>query len=368
MVISSSVSLHQSTFPFFYFGLWSSLHQSHFHFRCFGHSHLFISLASTSTVWVSGHLFISLTSTSTVPVSDHLFFSLTSTSSDNQWSVLELAAQRTLHLDASRLGKVDPGLVDKLLLAQRPIADVADRSVQTEEPAWLARVKDDDSLVSPSTGETVQLSRVAGPDGAVASTADGVTAAGVVPPAPPLPPHLARLVPPPPPPAPPLPPHMQKSVISSSGATNIPPAPPLPGSSAVPPPPPAPPLPGASSSIPPPPPAPPLPGGAIPPPPPAPPLPGSSSYIPPPPPAPPLPGGAVPPPPPPPPPPPGAGPPAPPPPPGAPRPPNLKFGAFVSSPTLSPITTPKPKHKMKIFNWSKLPAQALNSSKLYEVE
>jgi hypothetical protein len=30
------------------------------------------------------------------------------------------------------------------------------------------------------------------------------------------------------------------------------------------------------------------------------------------------------------------------------------------APNLSPITTPRPKHKMKTFNWSKLPPQALN--------
>ncbi|XP_070197131.1 inverted formin-2-like isoform X2 [Littorina saxatilis] len=283
--------------------------------------------------------------------------------SDNKWSLLELAAQRTLHLDPARLEKLEPALVDKLLHTHRPVADLADMSVQTDDLPWLAKVKDDnDSLVSPSTGESVQLS-------ARIASGIGIGVGGAPPPAPPLPPHLAAFSPPC---APPLPPHLQQqSVISSSlGASSVPPAPPLPGSSAVPPPPPpppppAPPLPGASSvpPPPPPPPAPPLPGASsVPPPPPAPPLPGGSV-----PPAPPPPGGAPPPPPPPPPPPfPGGAPPPPPPPPppglgGVPRPPNLRFGAPATN-ALSPIETPRPKHKMKTFNWSKLAPQALNSA------
>ncbi|KAK6172315.1 hypothetical protein SNE40_016001 [Patella caerulea] len=123
-------------------------------------------------------------------------------------------------------------------------------------------------------------------------------------------------------------------------------------SSSTPPPPPPPPPPtmlgGPSIPIPPPPP-PPL-GSAPPPPPPPPGLPGSV------PPPPPLPGSAAPPPPPP---PPGAGPPgAPPVPPpfGAPR----VFQMPVSN--LKGINTPRPKHKMKTFNWSKISANVLNNN------
>ncbi|GFN80727.1 inverted formin-2 [Plakobranchus ocellatus] len=93
---------------------------------------------------------------------------------------------------------------------------------------------------------------------------------------------------------------------------------------------------------------------------------GSSSGGPPPP--PPLPGMGIPPPPPP---PPGFGAPPPPPPPpgfGAPPPPPPGFGAPPfqmggygnQNPSLQPIPTPKPKHKMRTFNWSKIPAQSLS--------
>ncbi|XP_040568629.1 uncharacterized protein form3 isoform X3 [Lepeophtheirus salmonis] len=117
---------------------------------------------------------------------------------------------------------------------------------------------------------------------------------------------------------------------------------------------------------PPPPPAPPPPpslGGGAPPPPPPP--PGSGGPPPPPPPPPPLPGGRGPPPPPPP--PGGGGPPPPPPPPGGkiggPPPPPPPGGAGPIPPPPGPpanirlpqLETPKPKQKMKTFNWNKLP-------------
>ncbi|XP_033631464.1 inverted formin-2-like isoform X2 [Asterias rubens] len=179
------------------------------------------------------------------------------------------------------------------------------------------------------------------------------------------------------PPPPPLPPLL-------SGAGSVPPPPPLPGMSGAPPPPP---LPGMGGAPPPPPPLPGM-GGAPPPPPlpgmggapPPPPLPGMGGAPPPPP----LPGmGGVPPPPPlpgmggapPPPPLPGMGG-APPPPPlpgmgGAPAPPPLPGmggpppppppGGFVRAASLPvqygtpPPTAPKPKVKLKILNWSKIP-------------
>ncbi|XP_012943897.1 inverted formin-2 [Aplysia californica] len=115
----------------------------------------------------------------------------------------------------------------------------------------------------------------------------------------------------------------------------------MPGMAAPPPPPPAPPLPGMGGRPPPPPPPPPLPGmGGPPPPPPPPPLPGMGG----PPPPPPLPGMGGPPPP----------------------PPMMGMGgvrplyAVPQSPAYQPISTPKPRQKMKTFNWSKIPAQSLS--------
>ncbi|WAQ98029.1 INF2-like protein [Mya arenaria] len=137
----------------------------------------------------------------------------------------------------------------------------------------------------------------------------------------------------------------------------------------VPVPPPPPPMPGAGVPSPPPPPPPP-PGAGIPPPPPPPPFPGGAPAPPPPPPPPGLPGFPQPPPPPPL--PPGSGiPPPPPPPPGT--------GGAIPSPPLPPgglqrastfplrsqpeylphISTPTPKHKMKTFNWSKIPPNSV---------
>lgn len=110
-----------------------------------------------------------------------------------------------------------------------------------------------------------------------------------------------------------------------------------------------------------PPPPPPPPGSSIPTPPPPPPGPG----IPPPPPPPPPPGGGPPPPPPPPPlgggppPPPGGGPPPPPPPPGGPIVP-IKQGVQCSSP-VPLISTPTPKHKLKTFNWTKVPPYSVSA-------
>ncbi|XP_013792049.1 inverted formin-2-like, partial [Limulus polyphemus] len=144
--------------------------------------------------------------------------------------------------------------------------------------------------------------------------------------------------PPPPPPPPPIPPSVTTGPpppppIPSSGTSSLPPPPPpLPGMSSAPPPPP---LPGMSSA----PPPPPLPGMSSAPPPP--PLPGMSSAPPPPP---PLPGMKS----------------APPPPP----PPGIlprvlpSFSKQNVPPYLLPgssHTFPKPKHKMKTLNWSKIP-------------
>uniref|UniRef100_A0A0B7ACP5 FH2 domain-containing protein n=1 Tax=Arion vulgaris TaxID=1028688 RepID=A0A0B7ACP5_9EUPU len=115
---------------------------------------------------------------------------------------------------------------------------------------------------------------------------------------------------------------------NSAVINNVPPPPPLPGMGGPPPPPPPPPLPGMGG----PPPPPPLPGMGGPPPPPPPPGMG--------------------------------GPPLPPPPPGIggpPRPPLLLGSAPAQRQSLHYITTPTPKHKMKTFNWSKIPAQSLNS-------
>lgn len=149
--------------------------------------------------------------------------------------------------------------------------------------------------------------------------------------------------------------------------SEIPPAPALTSSCNIPPsafsgasPPPAPPpppLPGQPSNIPAPPPPPPPPGG-VPPPPPPPPPPGG---VPAPPPPPPPPGGVPPPPPPPggvpPPPPPGGGPPPPLPPGGIQR---AATFPLRSQPDMPRISTPTPKHKMKTFNWTKLPMNSVS--------
>ncbi|XP_033743499.1 LOW QUALITY PROTEIN: inverted formin-2-like [Pecten maximus] len=170
-------------------------------------------------------------------------------------------------------------------------------------------------------------------------------------------PAVAGPPPPPPPPPPPLP----------GGCAPPPPPPPPPpmpgmGGAPPPPPPPPPPMPGMGGAAPPPPPPPPpmpgMGGAAPPPPPPPPPMPGMGGAAPPPPPPPPMPGmGGVPPPPPPP-----GGVPPPPPPPGMgkirPVPANLTFSAYQQP--AKALWTPKPKHKMKVFNWTKVPPQTVS--------
>ncbi|KAL8590864.1 hypothetical protein ACOMHN_038875 [Nucella lapillus] len=75
--------------------------------------------------------------------------------SDKQWTILELAAQRILHLDSSRIYHTLPHTaVDRLLRAQRPTFDLTDQSVQTDDLPCLTRVKDDPCPISPSTGES----------------------------------------------------------------------------------------------------------------------------------------------------------------------------------------------------------------------
>ncbi|XP_069130922.1 inverted formin-2-like isoform X2 [Argopecten irradians] len=164
-----------------------------------------------------------------------------------------------------------------------------------------------------------------------------MAAAGPPPPAPPPPPPLlGGCVPPPPPPIP---------GIGGAAPPPPPPPPPMPGMTCPPPPPPPPPVPGM--------------GGAVPPPPPPPPpMPGMGGAAPPPPPPPPMPGmGGVPPPPPPP-----GGVPPPPPPPGIgkirPVPASLTFSAYPQP--AKGLWTPKPKHKMKVFNWTKVPPQTVS--------
>lgn len=166
-------------------------------------------------------------------------------------------------------------------------------------------------------------------------------------------------MPPQPPPPPPPPPGM------TTGIPAAPPPPPMPGVPGIPAPPPPPPPPGMPG-IPAPPPPPPLPGmPGIPAPPPPPTLPGMPG-IPAPPPPPPLPGmPGVPPPPPPPPGMPGV-PPPPPPPPGVDGkmravPAPLSFANTMPAPR--GIWTPTPKHKMKTFNWTKVPAHTIASHK-----
>ena len=129
---------------------------------------------------------------------------------------------------------------------------------------------------------------------------------------------------------------LRKASIEST-SNDPPPPPPMPGGA---PPPPPPPMPGGA----PPPPPPPMPGGAPPPPPP--PMPGAG-----PPPPPPPPGSGPPPPPP----PPGSGPPPPPPPGGMKGPPGGPPGGPPADVRLPQLETPKPKQKMKTFNWNKLP-------------
>ena len=136
---------------------------------------------------------------------------------------------------------------------------------------------------------------------------------------------------------------------NNSASIPPPPPPPPPGGGAIPPPPPPPP----GGAIPPPPPPPP--GGGAPPPPPPPPPPGGSG--PPPPPPPPMPNGFGGPPPPPP--PPGGGPPPPPPPPGGIRGPPAPPAGPTTPTHLPQLDTPKPKHKMKTFNWNKLPVNKI---------
>ncbi|XP_041357353.1 inverted formin-2-like isoform X2 [Gigantopelta aegis] len=339
--------------------------------------------------------------------------------SDNQWKLMELAAVKTSVLNDSET--VDKTSVDKMLSKYQEQTTVYNENKQTQtEITNLIGQTDIGSaineetlrrrLVSPSTGEKYVVGRLgsAGPNKDVRcdnvdinsnSLINGVCdnailTNGAVSPSPRPPSFSGFASIPSPPPAPPLP--GSQNISTSLSQSNIPvpppppalpgfptppPPPPLPG---VPTPPPPPPLPGSSVPPPPPlpgssvPPPPPLPGSFVPPPPP--PLPGSSV---PPPPPPPLPGSSVPPPPPPlpgvprPPPPPGGpppppplpgGPPPPPPPPGSgvPPPPGLnRLGMFQyhnpTVPRFQAITTPKPKHRMKTFNWSKVAPGSLNN-------
>ncbi|XP_071086778.1 inverted formin-2-like isoform X2 [Haliotis cracherodii] len=315
--------------------------------------------------------------------------------SDNQWKLMELASRKMVVLkDTDDVSKM---VTDRLMSprASPPRDEVnrKDMAIQTDKlPTGSGEVTGSQGVVSPSTGEIVLVNgldhqetglilppskpteawseesqvgrasevscslsnKVCDRDSSSDGLSNGATNSstnGAIPPPPPPPPPpqsasgsstpLQPGIPPPPPPPPP-----------PSGIPPPPPPPPPPGG--IPPPPPPPP----PSGIPPPPPPPPPPGG-IPPPPPPPPPPGSG--IPPPPPPPP--GSGIPPPPPPP--PPGGGPPPPPPPPGAPPPPGgnrphpLQFRS--PAPSFQGITTPKPKHKMKTFNWSKVPPTAMNS-------
>ncbi|BFZ15260.1 hypothetical protein BsWGS_18298 [Bradybaena similaris] len=330
------------------------------------------------------------------------------TISDIQWNLMEHAAQTAIVLDDDKANKLNSSYtLDKLLLDKLRhstenihgslgrILPVKDSSVQTEiVMSSLTEKKVSDveekalfnALTSPSSGELIfrngdidqnvnkTVSAVLSPTASVQSSSSTLsytngafnslpsTDSTVInngasseqpppPPAPPLPvlPGMTQLgeAPYTPPPAPPLP-----------GMGGPPPPPPLPGMGGPPPPPPLPgmggpppppPLPGMGG----PPPPPPLPGMGGPPPPP--PLPGMGG----PPPPPPLPGMGGPPPPPP---LPGMGGPPPPPPPGLggppPRPGQPQWGN--KSGTLRPITTPTPKHKMKTFNWSKIPEQSLS--------
>lgn len=144
--------------------------------------------------------------------------------------------------------------------------------------------------------------------------------------------------------------HSMENGGTANAAQPPPPPPPPPGGMAPPPPPPPPP--GAM----PPPPPPPPPGGTGPPPPPPPPPPGGAG----PPPPPPPPGSGPPPPPP----PPGIGGPPPPPPPGG----MPKGGMAPPPPPIQQVTlpqqeTPKPKQKMKTFNWNKLPVNKILGKK-----
>merc|ERR1719347_993406 len=153
----------------------------------------------------------------------------------------------------------------------------------------------------------------------------------------------------------------EQACCNCGGSLTAPAPPPPPQFNGAPPPPPpiggAPPPPPPPGGGPPPPP-PPMLGGPPPPPPP----PGAG------PPPPPPPGGGAPPPPP----PPGMGGPPPPPPPGGPRPPGMgppppPPGGMLGPPKppaapemkLPQLETPKPKSKMKTFNWNKLPVNKI---------
>ncbi|XP_050417199.1 inverted formin-2 isoform X2 [Patella vulgata] len=250
--------------------------------------------------------------------------------SDNQWNVMEQAAKKCfiLHkaVENSNIALTDGN---------------NNKAVQTD---FLVEEVTYNLLNKPIEAEIIQSSS----NGVLTHSVPRSVTNGQAPslrvlpngvPVPPPPPTLSgtALIPgaiPPPPPPPML----------SNGTPFLPPVPNGTSSSIPPPPPPPPMLGGPSIPIPPPPP-PPL-GTAPPPPPPPPGLPGSV------PPPPPLPGSAAPPPPPP---PPGGAPPVPPPF-GAPR----VFQVPVSN--LKGINTPRPKHKMKTFNWSKLSAHVLNNN------
>ncbi|CAG5120636.1 unnamed protein product [Candidula unifasciata] len=311
------------------------------------------------------------------------------TFSDIQWDLMEHAAQTAVILDDERAKKLHSSYtMDKLLLEKLRnsteningsygrILSLTDSSVQTEivMSSFIEKQVSDaedkalfNALTSPSSGELVfrngdidqnvnktvsavlksaasvqasspTLSYTNGAFTSLPSSDSTVINNGAI---------KQQL---PPPPAPPLP--VLPGMIQVSEVPLPPPAPPLLGM-AGPPPPPAPPLFGMTG--PPPPPAPPLPGLGGPPPPP-PPLPGMGG----PPPPPPLPGMGGPPPPPP---LPGMGGPPPPPPlPGMGGPPSApgqpQWGNQSSS--LHLISMPTPKHKMKTFNWSKIPAQSLS--------
>lgn len=265
---------------------------------------------------------------------------------DVQWELMEQAAQMAVVLD-DKNGKYSelssaPSL--DTILAER-VARKSGRGFSQCHAAATARLSSSD--VKDSGVQTdLELSAAPDPSTVHGSTATTVSSS-----------FVSTSSSAPPPPAPPPPPPLMGAMQTDGTPPN-------------PPPPPPPPLPPGLGGAPPPPPPPSLPpglGGASPPPPPPPLPPGLAGAPPPPPPPPPLPGMA-PPPPPPPPPLPGMGPPPPPPPPGfagaPPPPPAPGFGPASSlynqQQAFHPIATPKPKHKMKIFNWSKIPAQTLS--------
>ncbi|XP_059158826.1 inverted formin-2-like isoform X2 [Physella acuta] len=256
--------------------------------------------------------------------------------SDIQWDLMEHAAQTAVVIDTEKIDKyADTPSLDKLLLSRLKNSTQNSTNGSSGPKVNLTSSSVQTDLDMSSLEKTL--------NGALNHVLSGERSAS----------ELSGSQPPPPPP---LPSSLNGELtLNTNSAFNTQ----LPSSSVIngaapPPPPPPPPLPGMSGAPPPPPPPPPLPGftSGPPPPPPPPPLPGLNM----PPPPPPLPGMGGPPPPPP---PPGAG--GPPPPPGM-------IASMTSAPlwsppptTFRPIPTPKPKAKMKTFNWSKIPAQNMSA-------